>query len=75
MGLLEGRTVIVMIKRGDIVTYHGKQSERWKVISEPYLFQGKPVVTCQRVAKKKADRQQGLFTVDSLELCCETKER
>lgn len=54
------------VKRGDIVAWWQKPDEPWKVMSDPYIFNGKETVTAKRVCKKKADRQQALFLTSAL---------
>lgn len=41
------------VKRGDIVAWHREECKPLKVMSDPYIFNGKETVTVQRVCKKK----------------------
>ena len=59
------------IGKGDIVEYRG---QRLKVVSDPYMFGGQPVVTCVTMAKKTADLRGGMFAVSSLALVKPIKE-
>lgn len=54
------------VKRGDIVAWWQEPHKPLKVMSAPYIFNGKETVTVQRVCKKKADRQQALFLTSAL---------
>ena len=51
------------INKGDIVEYRG---QLLKVISDPYVFQGREVVTCVTIEKKKTDVRGGIYAVNSL---------
>ena len=55
------------VKRGDIVAWWREPHVPLKVISDPYPYNGGgETVTAQRVARKKADRQQGLYRASAL---------
>ena len=57
---------VICISRGDIVAYWREPGVPLTVISDPYEFDGKQVVTARKVAKKKSERQHGMYCVNAL---------
>ena len=64
------------VKRGDIVAWRGEPHIALKVISDPFPYAGGgDTVVAQRVAKKKSDRQQGLYRVSALVPCVKEMDK
>lgn len=58
-------------KRGGVCIYHREPAVSLTIETEPFRFQGQMVVQCHRNAKRKADRQPGLYALEALRECVE----
>lgn len=54
------------INRGDIVAYWKEPGIPLKVVSDQYEFNGQWCVTARKVARKKSERQHGMYCVNAL---------
>ena len=53
-------------KRGGVCIYYREPTVTLTIETEPFRFSGQLVVQCHRNAKRKGDRQPGLYALQAL---------
>ena len=54
------------VKRGDVAAYCKEPARPLKVISDPYEYGGRMVVTARTCERDKNKRQFGIYAIDAI---------